>query len=110
MRRNQQQPLGTVNATGSCRGLPGGGRRWKIKSVGGGTTERQSPSRDTPEGRTGLVLCSPRRCAAQEWGVRAPGAHGPPATETPWEGRGRQDAEQLRTGDRQRGQGAEGRS
>lgn len=101
-----------MNATGSCRGLPEGGRRWKIKKMGGGgetETERQRPSRASPEGRTGLVLCSPRCWAAQERGQRPGNPRPPPATETPSEGRGRQDTEQLRAGDRH-GQGAEGRS
>lgn len=80
------------------------------KKKGGGTeTERQRPSRASPEGRTGLVLCSPRCWAAQERGQRPGNPRPPPATETPSEGRGRQDTEQLRAGDRH-GQGAEGRS
>lgn len=67
-----------MNATGSCRGLPEGGRRWKIKKKGGGQ-RLKGKGQAGPALREGRGWCfAPLVAGLPRSGVSALGTRGPP--------------------------------
>lgn len=109
--RNPQRPLGTINATGSCRGLPEGGRRWKIKKKRGGGQRLKGKGQAGPALREGRRCCfAPLVAVVPRSGVSAlePAAP-PPRRRLRKEGAGRTRSSSGLGRDRH-GQGAEGRS